>query len=262
MPKVLTFEEQMKEFRKVHGQKYKYIKDSYVNNISKMEMICPVHGSFLQYVYQHKRGSGCQKCFNQRNKNKTMLKAKKEILDRLENLYQGKYDFSSSEIIDMETFINVKCKHHGIFRKTPWSLLRGDCCGKCKALNKNRLPGRSRIEKCLIENNISYEYNKVFKSENTEETPLYFAFYIDSLKLCIENIGILFNSPVISEGQVKNIKDRRTQKIKRKKDFCKKNKLNLLFVNTNENSNIRKIIKEYIDDLKNKKPKRKLKKFK
>ena len=34
----------------------------YKNNRNKVEIICPVHGSFYQYPHDHLNGCGCPKC--------------------------------------------------------------------------------------------------------------------------------------------------------------------------------------------------------
>lgn len=56
-------------FKEVHGNKYDYSKVSYVNNKTKVEIICHnkdvsgnEHGSFFQNVSHHIGGCGCPKC--------------------------------------------------------------------------------------------------------------------------------------------------------------------------------------------------------
>lgn len=46
----------------VHGDKYDYSKAVYVNNKTKMRIICPKHGDFLQNANNHLRGVGCPHC--------------------------------------------------------------------------------------------------------------------------------------------------------------------------------------------------------
>ncbi len=49
-------------FNKVHNNKYDYIKLNYKNSTTKIEIICPKHGSFWQEPHNHTSGSGCPKC--------------------------------------------------------------------------------------------------------------------------------------------------------------------------------------------------------
>ena len=51
----------IKEFRCVHGDKYKYL-DEYVNTRTKFKMECHLHGIFFQTPDAHLVGKGCIKC--------------------------------------------------------------------------------------------------------------------------------------------------------------------------------------------------------
>lgn len=48
-----TKEEFIKEARKVHGDKYDYSKIEYVNNSTKVKIICRKHGEFWQTPSNH-----------------------------------------------------------------------------------------------------------------------------------------------------------------------------------------------------------------
>lgn len=46
----------------VHGNKYDYSKVVYINNHTKVCIICPTHGEFWQTPNDHLRGKGCGRC--------------------------------------------------------------------------------------------------------------------------------------------------------------------------------------------------------
>ena len=46
----------------IHNNKYNYSLVDYINNRSKIKIICPKHGIFKQKVNSHLNGSGCPKC--------------------------------------------------------------------------------------------------------------------------------------------------------------------------------------------------------
>lgn len=46
----------------VHGEKYDYSKVEYINNTTKVCIICPEHGEFWQVPSYHNNGNGCPKC--------------------------------------------------------------------------------------------------------------------------------------------------------------------------------------------------------
>ena len=48
--------------RKIHGNRYNYSKVKYVNNHTKVCIICPEHGEFWQTPNSHLFGNGCNKC--------------------------------------------------------------------------------------------------------------------------------------------------------------------------------------------------------
>ena len=64
MPKKLTTNEFIAKATKVHGDKFDYSKVRYVNNKTKIEIICREHGIFSQSPDMHLRGDGCPICRN------------------------------------------------------------------------------------------------------------------------------------------------------------------------------------------------------
>lgn len=57
-----TTEEFIAEARLTHGNKYDYSKTEYVDATTKVIIICPKHGEFMQTPIGHIRGAGCPKC--------------------------------------------------------------------------------------------------------------------------------------------------------------------------------------------------------
>lgn len=66
---------------KIHGNKYDYSRVVYVNNSTKVDIICPIHGIFKQTPANHLNGKGCKKCYNNR--------IKKAIYKNYYNDYSG-----------------------------------------------------------------------------------------------------------------------------------------------------------------------------
>ena len=62
--KPLTSEEFIKNAKEIHGDKYDYSKVEYINNYTKVCIICPEHGEFWQKPSNHIFGKGCPKCNN------------------------------------------------------------------------------------------------------------------------------------------------------------------------------------------------------
>lgn len=71
MPKKLTQEEFIKRAVEVHNDKYDYSKVNYINNTTKICIICPKHGAFFQTPNMHLyQKQGCKKCRSDKMKKK------------------------------------------------------------------------------------------------------------------------------------------------------------------------------------------------
>lgn len=57
-----TLKDFIKKATKVHGSTYDYSKVVYTTSKTKVEIGCPIHGSFFQLAGQHTLGKGCKKC--------------------------------------------------------------------------------------------------------------------------------------------------------------------------------------------------------
>jgi hypothetical protein len=60
--KRLTTEHYISRSNVVHNNKYDYSLTKYINNSTRVEIICPAHGMFEQIPQNHFRGEGCPKC--------------------------------------------------------------------------------------------------------------------------------------------------------------------------------------------------------
>ena len=58
----LTTEDFIQRAKEIHGDKYDYSKVEYVNNSTKVCIICPEHGEFWQTPANHLMGQGCPIC--------------------------------------------------------------------------------------------------------------------------------------------------------------------------------------------------------
>jgi len=72
-----TKKEFIEEVKEIHLDKYNYSKVEYKNNRTKVCIICPVHGEFLQSPKQHTRGEGCPYCNESKGERKISYFLKK-----------------------------------------------------------------------------------------------------------------------------------------------------------------------------------------
>ena len=57
-----TTQEFIEKAIKVHGNKYDYSKVKYINNYTKVMIVCPKHGNFWISPNHHLRYKGCKIC--------------------------------------------------------------------------------------------------------------------------------------------------------------------------------------------------------
>lgn len=149
----LTLEEFIKKATQVHGDKYDYSKVIYVNNSTKICIICPEHGEFWQTPGNHLSGSKCPKC-SQCFKNTNI-----DFIEKAKNVHGNKYDYSKVNYINNYTKVCIICPEHGEFWQSPNHHLKGENCPYC-ALNK-KLEKSDFIRKSKEKHNNKYNYSKI-----------------------------------------------------------------------------------------------------
>lgn len=126
-----TKEEFIIKARNVHGNKYNYDKVNYKTALSKVEIICPEHGSFKQTPNKHiSRKQGCVKCGKEALSKKTR-KSKKVFIEEANIIHNNKYDYSLVDYQTCKIKVKIVCPKHGEFKQSPSKHLSGDGCPIC-----------------------------------------------------------------------------------------------------------------------------------
>jgi len=149
----LTTQEFISKAQSIHGDKYNYSFVNYINARTKIKIICKVHGVFEQKADGHLQGNGCPKCFGNR-KHTT-----ESFITKANQIHNNKYDYSTINYINMRTKITIICKHHGTFKQTPHTHLKGHGCPKCYFDNERLSFSHFLLEANKIHNN-KYNYVK------------------------------------------------------------------------------------------------------
>lgn len=71
--RTLSAESFIEASKLIHGNKYYYYTEDYINRHTKIRIGCPHHGIFKQAPSSHLQGHGCQKCSTEINKFKKRL---------------------------------------------------------------------------------------------------------------------------------------------------------------------------------------------
>jgi predicted nucleic-acid-binding Zn-ribbon protein len=95
----------------IHLDKYDYTNINYIDNLTKVEIICKEHGSFLQVPHTHKNGGGCPKCGLLSMKN-SKIDNKNKWLEDFIKIHNYKYDYSKSIYTGAKNKLEIVCREH------------------------------------------------------------------------------------------------------------------------------------------------------
>lgn len=120
----------IKKAIEVHGDKYDYSNVEYVNNLTDVTIICPLHGEFRQAPSNHLAGKGCWRC-GRDTTNFRNTKSTEDFIKKAKEVHGDKYDYSESVYTKSNEPITITCPIHGKFEQTPTVHLLGCGCQEC-----------------------------------------------------------------------------------------------------------------------------------
>ena len=150
---------------------YDYSKVKYINSKTKIEIICPIHGSFFQTPNNHlSKNHKCPSC-SLISKSNLFISNLDNYLNKLNSFHSYKYDYSKFVYMGYNKKSIIICQIHGEFKQSISSNLKYGCpfCNESK--------GEKEISKILDMNNIKYERQKKF-TECKNIRKLSFDFYL------------------------------------------------------------------------------------
>ena len=133
MSKKLTTENFVESACIIHGDKYNYSNVEYINNKTKVCIICPEHGEFWQIPKEHLKGCGCPECGLKRRATLRSKGAEKFIKEACA-IHGDRYGYSKVEYKNANTPVTIICPIHGEFSIRPSNHLKGQGCRKCANL--------------------------------------------------------------------------------------------------------------------------------
>lgn len=213
---------------RIFNNKYDYSKSIYVDRKTKVEIICPIHGSFYQAPYFHLRGSGCPKC-GIIKRGKSRRSTQSSFIKRAKEKHNGRYDYSLVEYKTNTVKVKIICPVHGVFFQSPANHLLGQGCPKC---NKSKSFGEQHIRTYLDDNNIKYiEQYKMVDCVYKKALPFDFAILNSdgSINFLIEYQGEQHFEPFRFKGGDKKFVQRLIRD-RVKYNYCKKNNIPLYYI--------------------------------
>lgn len=147
----------------VHGGKYDYSKVKYINNHTKVCIICPEHGEFFVTPHNHLKGRNCPVCAAE-NRRKKRADTTKSFIEKAKKVHGNKYDYSKVKYANQNEKVCIICPVHGEFWQRPQTHLCGKGCQKCArklVAEKNTYTFKEFIEKAKSVHKDKYDYSKV-----------------------------------------------------------------------------------------------------
>lgn len=120
--KLMTF---ISKAQIIHNNKYDYSKVVYINTHTKVELICPYHGSFFVRPVKHigKEKAGCQICSREsRLVQNRKFHSVEEVIAECNKVHNNTYTYAlnltENELITTNHILTCECIIHGIFTQT------------------------------------------------------------------------------------------------------------------------------------------------
>ena len=125
-----SFNSFVEEANRIHNDKYTYLEEGFVTRKSKIKIICPIHGEFIQQCSSHLNKRGCPRCslISQGSSKSDDIYS---FILKSKNKHNDKYDYSKSVYINSRTKLIIICPIHGEFSKRPAEHTSGEGCPKC-----------------------------------------------------------------------------------------------------------------------------------
>jgi very-short-patch-repair endonuclease len=223
-----TMESFLTEAKKKHGDKYDYTKSVYINQRTKMIIICPKHGEFKQTPDSHlNQNAGCKRCGSIKS-NFSKKKTINQFIKEAKIVHGDKYTYDiNTSFKNVYETVKITCIKHGEFKQVAREHLRGCGCPKCKESY-----GERKITQFLEKNKLNYIPQKKFpKCKLINQLP--FDFYLGDLNVCIEYNGKQHYEPIVYWGGEKHLEYvQKNDKIKKK--FCKAEGIKLIVIKYTE----------------------------
>lgn len=245
----LTTDQFVEKAKLTHGDKYDYSKVQYINNKTKVKIICPIHGEFEIIPDSHlSQKAGCTLCGYESMKVK-QSKTKEQFIKEAKEIHNNKYDYSLVNYKNIYTPITIICPIHGKFEQIPHNHLSMHAgCPKCK--NKSQYLLFKKLQISFPKEEIVYETGKEIEWLKGQRFDIYFPKY----NIAVEYNGEQHYKPILQfGGQLGYKKTIERDQLKREK--CKNNNCILFELRydytEDDYNNIIKQIKLIIDNYEN-----------
>lgn len=163
MPIKSNREDFIKKSNIIHNNLYDYSLVEYVNNKTKVKIICKYHGVFEQRPDNHINGQHCPICGNSIKDNKLRWNTDK-FIKKSNLIHNYLYDYSLVEYTSSKEKVSIICNKHGKFKQSPTQHILGQGCNSCAIIlntDKSRSNTSEIVSRFNLVHNNKYDYSLV-----------------------------------------------------------------------------------------------------
>lgn len=188
----IKYEEFLERAKKIHKNKYRYIKETYTKATKSMTIICPEHGEFQQTPHNHLKGQGCPLCGNKR-KGSYQNGTNMSFIRKSKDVHGNKYDYTKVNYVNNRVKVSIICPEHGEFQQKPLDHIHGCGCPEC---GKKLCKSEKQVLQILQEEytNVEYQHKEPWLKSKTSYST--FDFYLSDYNIAIEYQGRQHLTPV------------------------------------------------------------------
>lgn len=136
MSKKLTTEIFIERSNKIHNNKFDYCDSVFVDSLTPIKIICPIHGEFYQKACDHYKGNGCKKCGHDKLAAER-IKTQEQFIEECKEIHGEKIDYSKAVYNGNKNKVLLTCNIcHKDFEQLPSVQLRGGGCPHCSGCLK------------------------------------------------------------------------------------------------------------------------------
>ncbi len=176
MSKKLTIDEVRLKVNRYH-QGLTVPDQPYVNNETKLRVVCNLHGEFYTAAAELRRGVGCPECGKLKSRKSRSVNNKSKILSGLVAAHpELSFSHFDEDYTTATGLIRVTCPIHGEFRKAPHKMItsRQGCphCGKERSVQSRKYSLDKVISLFKKAHGDRYDYSEVLD-----------AYFMDKVKI-------------------------------------------------------------------------------
>ena len=234
MPSRKTLGQFINESISKHGDKYDYSLVQYKESHTKVSIVCPAHGVFIQEPNEHLKGCGCPECGKESKLHHYPRSNGSDFIKKANKIHKGMYLYDKVLYKNSKKQVVITCKKHGDFRQTPNAHLSRRGCPKCFKYYQSK--GESDIAEWLTQHHVLFEEQKTFKT-NPPFNRLRYDFYLPKYNIVIEFNGQQHYKPISFFGDKKGY-EQQYERDQRKRIFCKNHNIKLIIITYKEMNKI------------------------